>query len=348
MFILGVGFGWWLSKNPVGNISSLISPAGQGEAPKLFVRYSFEYLKQHPFSPRRIELVQKIKEQDGYSSWLFRFETENGLVSGQMNVPEGVARVGTPPSDRIESSSEDVGRGATKRQDPVKQYPVIIMLRGYVEKEEYQTGVGTKNAAAVFAKNGYLTVAPDFLGYGSSDPGPADDIESRLVRPATVLQLLSSLQNFPQADVARLFLWAHSNGGQIALSVLEISGKEIPTTLWAPVSKPFPYSILYYTDDSPDHGKYLRKITADFDKLYDAEQFSITNYFDWVEAPLQIHQGTADDSVPKKWSDDLVKTLKDQKKDVTYFVYLGADHNLKPSWDTVVARDLGFFKFHLK
>lgn len=322
VFVVGTLFGWWLSKNLV---------IGKEENQKPFVRYSFEYLKQHPFSPRRIELVEKIKEENEYASWLFRFETSEGWVSGQMNIPPNLTAVG--PAARLAS--------------PTSTFPVVIMLRGYVDKEEYQTGTGTKNAAAVFARNGYLTVAPDFLGYGSSDPGPIDDIESRLVRPATVLQLFSSLQNFPQADTSQLYLWAHSNGGQVALSVLEISGKTIPTTLWAPVSKPFPYSILYYTDDSPDRGKYLRKITADFEKLYDVDQFSIANYFDWIQASLQIHQGTVDDSVPKKWSDELVKTLKEQKKDVTYFVYPGADHNLRPVWDTVVARDLKFFTRNL-
>ena len=222
------------------------------------------------------------------------------------------------------------------------------MIRGYVEKEEYQTGIGTKNAAAVFAKNGYLTLAPDFLGYGKSDPAPADDMEARLERPATILQLLASLPNLQSADTSRVGVWAHSNGGQIALSVLEISGKDYPATLWAPVSKPFPYSILYYTDDSPDNGKYLRKLTADFDKLYDANQFSISRYFDWITAPVQVHQGTADDAVPWKWSSDLVKALKEKEKQAALFTHSGADHNMKPAWNTAIGQDLVFFKSRLR
>src|SRR3990167_487414 len=67
----------------------------------------------------------------------------------------------------------------------------------------------------------------------------------------TALTLLSSLENLNsgleasysgriKADSAKVGIWGHSNGGQIALSVLEITGKNYPTVLWAPVSKPFP------------------------------------------------------------------------------------------------------------
>jgi dipeptidyl aminopeptidase/acylaminoacyl peptidase len=50
-----------------------------------------------------------------------------------------------------------------------------------------------------------------------------------------------------------------------------------------------------------------------------------------------------DEAVPKVWSDNLSKALKGKEKTVNYFVYPGADHNMKPNWDSVVMRDLEFF-----
>jgi len=208
---------------------------------------------------------------------------------------------------------------------------------------DYFTGVGTKNAAAVFAQNGYATLAPDFLGYGQSDPPAADTIAARLEKPKHILDLLASLKSLPVIDPARVGLWAHSNGGQIALSVLEITGQAIPTTLWAPVSKSFPYAILYYTDESDDQGKELRRVLAEFEKDYDTFDFSIDRYWDWIQAPVQVHQGTADDAVPLEWSAGLVNILKKTDPEVTLYTYPGADHNLRPDWDTAVARDLQFF-----
>lgn len=49
-----------------------------------------------------------------------------------------------------------------------QQFPVIVQFRGYVSREQYQPGVGTRRSAEVFARNGFISVAPDFLGYGGS------------------------------------------------------------------------------------------------------------------------------------------------------------------------------------
>ena len=232
------------------------------------------------------------------------------------------------------------------------------MMRGFVLKETYSTGIGTKRAGEVFAQNGFITIAPDFLGYGKSDNPSGNSIEERSQTYITALTLLSSLDNLNsgldasysgkiKADVSKVGIWGHSNGGQIALSVLEITGKNYPTVLWAPVSKPFPYSILYFTDEFDDHGKALRKVVANFENDYDIELYSPSNFYSWINAPIQIHQGTADDAVPLKWSDQLVKDLDKLKKDVTYFTYPGADHNLLPDgWGVAVQRSLDFYKSH--
>ncbi|HBD02578.1 TPA: hypothetical protein DCZ17_03665 [Candidatus Collierbacteria bacterium] len=220
---------------------------------------------------------------------------------------------------------------------------IIVMARGYVEKEEYQTGTGTKNAAKYYSEQGYWTYAPDFSGYGESDPEDSNALGARLVKPVEILDLIASLSG----DLP-IYLWGHSNGGQIMLSVAEILGARGETrvkgvTLWAPVSKPFPYNILYYTDDASDSGKWLRGQVAQFEQDYDVFNYSIDRYWEWITLPIQIHQGTMDLAVPKIWSDQLVEKLLELDKTVKYYVYPGADHNLRPGWDQVVARDDLFF-----
>ena len=64
----------------------------------------------------------------------------------------------------------------------------MLGIRGYVDKEEYKTGVGTKNAAAVFAKNGYITIAPDFFGVAGSDDELVDTWTARFEKPMLVAQ----------------------------------------------------------------------------------------------------------------------------------------------------------------
>jgi hypothetical protein len=288
----------------------MFNPGGQEQKELPYAKYSFENLA------KRGGVASKI-ETNGSK---FYYYSEGKRISGEVNTPV---------------ASDPVG--------------VIVMARGYVEKDVYKTGTGTHNAAKYYSERGYVTYAPDFSGYGESDPEDSNALGARLVKPVEILDLIASIASTSNLPI---YLWGHSNGGQIMLSVAEIFGKmsmqgqTLPVkgaTLWAPVSKPFPYNILYYTDDASDSGKWLRGQIAEFERDYDVFNYSIDKYLEWVGIPLQIHQGTADDAVPKKWSDDLAKNLKDKEKEVIYYVYSGADHNMRPEWNSVVSRDVEWF-----
>jgi len=130
---------------------------------------------------------------------------------------------------------------------------------------------------------------------------------------------------------------------------LAISGKNYPTVLWAPVSKPFPYSILYFTDEFDDHGKALRRAVADFEKDYDIEKYSPTNYLSWINSPIQLHQAVEDEAVPKRWSDQLNQELKKLNKDITYYTYFGENHNFNNgSWGLAIQRSINFYNEKLR
>lgn len=311
------------------NRERIVSPLGKVTKikEKPLDKYTFANLKNTNFKASKITLGRILDKKDNFISQMFYFTVANKKVSGLLNVPKSPG-----------------------------EYPVIVMLRGFVPKENYATGVGTKRAGEVFAAGELITLAPDFLGYGESDKPSKSSIEERFQTYTTALSLLSSIENLNsglsasysgkiKADLSKVGLWGHSNGGQIALSVLEISGKNYPTVLWAPVSKPFPYSILYYTDEFEDHGKALRKALAIFEKDYDIELYSPTNFLNWINGQIQIHQGENDDAVPKKWSDELKEKLEELKKDVSYFTYQDADHNLIPSgWSQAVERSMEFYR----
>lgn len=289
-------------------------------------KYTFTRLKETKFSESPITFGKLLKDENNFVSYVFYFNVEDKKVSGLANIPKSQ---GT--------------------------YPVIVMFRGYVDREKYSIGEGTKRAGEIFAQNGFITLAPDFLGYGESASPSANSIEERFQTYTTSLTLLASVGNInsslqrnefnARADTGKIGIWGHSNGGHIALSVLEITGEKYPTVLWAPVSKPFPYSILYYTDEFDDRGKMLRRVLADFEKDYDVELYSPLNYYSWIQAPIQLHQGGADESVPQKWSDELVENLEKLQKEVTYFVYPAADHNLSPNgWSLAVERSILFYR----
>jgi dipeptidyl aminopeptidase/acylaminoacyl peptidase len=317
----------YLASQPGPTRDTILSPLAKKQVKKQpdcqprLAQYSFTKLAQRKYSGSQISLERIIKKEKGYVSWLFSYSSDGKRVTGMANIP--------------------------KRQGKL---PVVIMLRGYADKEIYFTGLGTRKAAGVFAENGFITLAPDFLGFGGSNSESSDILEARFTRPITVLNLIASVKSLPQADPGQIFLWGHSNGGQIALSVLEISQKIYPTTLWAPVTKSFPQSILQYIDPqniSPASQKVIKRIEQ-FEKCYKPELYSVTNFINQIKAPLQIHQGGKDRWVLAKDQENFVEKLKLANQNISYYFYPNADHNLKPNWDTVVQRNLKFFKKYLR
>ncbi len=322
-FIIGILFLtvgaslWFWQKQP----TPIISPAVPKPTP--LTRYSFEELRARQYEGSEIKLERVLEREDEFTSYVFSFTTDSKKVTGQANLP---AQSGIPG----------------------KKFPVIVMLRGYADKEIYFTGLGTRKAAGEFAKAGFITLAPDFLGFGGSDSESADIIEARLEKPITILNLLESIKTLPQADINNVFLWGHSNGGQIALSVLEVGKSSIPTTLWAPVTRPFPQNVLDYIGELDDQGRMVMASISAFLANYDAAQFSVEKYVQDITAPLQVHQGTGDQLVKVEWTNEFVEKMRELGRETNYYTYKGDDHNLSRNWDTVVARDIEFFKKHLQ
>lgn len=340
----------WFFKGFIINLGSIAPDTQISEISneKPLEKYAFDKLSQSDIKAGTLMIIDTIKETDDFNSYLFAYEFNPNLdgktlkkTTGQINIPSGLRTSGSE----------------------TQKTSVVIMFRGYINQELYRTGDGTRNASEYFARNGFITVAPDFLGYGGSDKESENIFETRFQTYVTAISLINTLEQIkinPQSvsvpdqvtnqlfNHSSIFLWGHSNGGQIALTTLEITGADYPTTLWAPVTKPFPYSILYYTDTSEDRGKFIRSELAKFESNYDVEKYSLTNYLDRINAPIQLHQGAIDDAVPQSWSDNLANQLRSFNKDVEYHLYPSTDHNMRPNWNIVIERDLEFFKKFLQ
>ncbi|MBU1033729.1 prolyl oligopeptidase family serine peptidase [Patescibacteria group bacterium] len=355
---------FYFQKNSTNFLSPLKTKNTKTETKKELplLKYSFENLSKQEFkasSPIRIEkLISKDLDTKTYVL-LFTYQSQGKKISGVLNL-------------KIDAEN-------TKK-------PAIIMIRGYVPLETYYSGEGTKNAATVFAENDYLTLAPDFLGFGESDPEPADTWEARFIKVVNVVDLIRTIQTFPEIDLSQIAelpikkvsidtskigIWGHSNGGQIALSTLEVLGSNLPTTLWAPVLAPFPYSILYFSDEYEDEGKETRKYVSLFEDDYDVFDFSLTKHLDKLNGPIQIQHGTADDSALISWTEEFLakvdlenelratassqsagasqsaEKVKKEVINIDFYKYPGANHNLQPNWNQAVQKDLSFFEKYL-
>jgi dienelactone hydrolase len=336
VFVMGYFTGQYIANREFKDKLAQLNVEGESQE-KMYplLKYSFSELANRGGIASELKIERELEKTADFTAYVFTYKTDEKKISGQINIP---------------------------KNDNSKPLPVILMMRGYVPLEEYQIGSGTKNTAAVLSRAGYITIAPDFLGYGESDSPPGPIFAERFVKPMNVMDLYATVQNLDgkqitfqkknlaTVDAFRLGLWGHSNGGQISLSFLEITGNPIPTVLWAPVTKPFPFSVLFFSDEVEDNGKGLRGTLAKFEEDYDIENFTIGNRLDMVRSKIQLHQGSEDDAVPQKWSDEFYSHFagKGKKDQIEYYVYPGGNHGLYPDIQTVLDRTLAFYEREVK
>src|SRR3990172_4934432 len=183
-------------------IGQAISPT-----PKKLLRYSIPALQsiiasEAAFltsgtaqSNSAIKYEELIGEDSQFNNFKFFFMTGNKKVTGTANIPRKTLNA-----------------------------PVILLIRGFVDPDIYAPGTGSKRAGEAFAKAGFITLAPDFLGYGGSDSPSTNAMEERFETYTTILSLISSLPSLPKAledvsefkstsDITRVGIWGHSNGG---------------------------------------------------------------------------------------------------------------------------------------
>lgn len=333
--ILGWKMGWWKLETEFKNPISDIKKNKKIEKNTGYLaQYNFENLKKRENKPSKIEIVEEnktlgearknliktyakegIKKEINFTSNVITFISNGKKISGMMNIPL------TLKSNKM---------------------PVIIMIRGFAESQGYFVGSGSWKMADELARNGFVTISLDFLGFGLSDQESKDILEARFEKPVSVLDLIESVKDLDFVDPEKIGIWAHSNGGQIAISVLEITGKNYPTVLWASMTNPFPESVLETMDDS-ENGKIVKQKIADFEKEYDSKLYSIDNFYDDIQAPILIHQGTADEWCKVSWQKDLQNKLKKMGKEVILDIREDNDHNLKQSWDEVAKMDIEYF-----
>lgn len=329
LLLADLGFwGYYYYQQYMPPVTPVSSNAKSATEPKPLQKYAFPRLRDRPDTPSDITMEKELEDEDDYMVYLFSYRTEGDKkVSGVAHVPK-------------------------KATDA----PVIVMFRGFVPPASYYPGMGTSNYAKVLASEGFITLAPDFLDHGDSDLSSEVPLEGRFETYTTALDMLASVENLPSflqtledievtADTRTIGLWGHSNGGHISLSVLAITGKPYPTILWNPVTKHFPYSVMFYMDEFEDQGKILRKFVANFEQDYDIGQYSPPNYYQYIRAPIQLHQGAADDIVPQKWSNQVVAELEGHDIAVEYVVHPGADHNLAggTGWQDAAKQGMDFY-----
>lgn len=236
-------------------------------------------------------------------------------------------------------------------QKPVKGYPTILFLHGFISPKTYITTNDYVATQDGLARGGFITFKPDLRGHGKSqgDATGAHFSEGYIV---DALNALSALEIYDDVDSEKIGIWGHSNGGEIGLRAMVVSKNIKAGVFWAGVVGSSQDILETYNSRIP----FMRKNTPDLVVKYGSpsanpalwNKLDPYSYLSDISGPIQLHHGTADSSVPIELSIHLKRALEREGKVVELYKYDGADHNFNGnSFGTAMQRSLDFFKKYL-
>jgi len=217
-------------------------------------------------------------------------------------------------------------------EPPAGGWPGVVFVHGHIPPDQYRTGERYKAYVDRIARAGFVVLMPDLRGHHRSE-GLAVSGNRDGAYTIDALNAVAALQAHPQVDAERIGMWGHSMGGGITLRSMVISSQIKAGVIWAGVVAPYPAPVQ----------RWPRPIEGAVDTAEFWAAVSPNSFLADLSGPLQLHHGTADDSVPIAWSEELVEQLEAVGWRYEYWIYDGNDHNLSKSIPLAMDRSVAFF-----
>jgi len=292
---------------------------------------SVEAMRQREYPGSDITIEQTLDPGSNYRRYIASYRSDGLKIFALLTIPGG--------------------------PKPSSGWPVVVFNHGYIPPAEYRTTERYVAYVDGFARNGYIVFRSDYRGHGSSE-GQATGGYGSPDYTVDVLNAVSSLKRFPEADPNRIGMWGHSMGGHLTLRSM-VTVKDIKAgVIWAGVVASYPDLMTRW--NRPPGGapvpaaasRWRQTLIGQYGTPEDNPQFwnaiSPNSYLADVSGPVQLHHGTEDHSVPLTFSEGLNAQLRDAGKAVEFYTYAGDDHNLSNGFGLAMQRSVGFFDRHVK
>ncbi len=285
-----------------------------------YAQFTIAGLRQRSYGAGEIAILEVLEETANFTRYLIEYPSDGLRITGMLNQPRGDG-----------------------------PFPVVILNHGYYPLDVYQTGNGSKLAADYLADRGFLALAPDLRSHAGSDAAPN---QFRAGHVIDVLNLIPLAQRLPTAQPGKVGMWGHSNGGAITAKAMVVSDQLAAAVIYAPASSNITEDYWFRVERAGSRGQPIDAI--DWPVAPEAapdlyQRLSPLPYLDYVNSPVLIHYGTADDVVPLKWPDDQQAGLAAAGKDVRMELYEGQPHSFQGAENQRYLEDTAaFFAEHVQ
>jgi len=241
---------------------------------------------------------------------------------------------------------------------PATGWPAIVFNHGYIPPDVYKTTERYIAYVDRLAQSEYIVFRIDYRGHDQSE-GEATGAYGNTGYLVDVLNAVSSLKRYPLVDPNRIGMWGHSMGGYLTLRSMVVSPDIKVGVIWAGVVGSYE-DLLYnwrrrdgFTPTPRPDGRSWR---LNWVETYGSpaqnpafwESVSSNSYLEDISGPVQLHHGTADESVPVAFSETLFMQLLDEGKMVELYTYPDDNHNISMYFSTAMNRTIEFFDRYLK
>jgi len=242
---------------------------------------------------------------------------------------------------------------------PEGGWPSIVFNHGYIPPTQYRTTERYIAYVDWLARSQYIVYRIDFRGHDQSE-GDARGAYGDPGYTVDVLNAVASLKQFPLANSEKIGMWGHSMGGYLTLRSMVISQDIKAGVIWAGVVASYPDMMSRWRRNTPGPAptppSFARRWQQEWSNEYGTvdqnpdfwSSISSNTYVNEISGPVQLHHGTADESVPIVFSELLRDEILAVGGEVEFYSYEGDDHNLAGYFSTAMTRTIAFFDRYLK
>lgn len=302
---------------------------------------SIDTLRKRSFTGSDIIIEQTLPSGSNYQRYIASYKSEGLKIYALLTVPNG--------------------------NIPENGWPVIVFNHGFIPPAEYRTTERYIAYTDAFSRNGYIVFKPDYRGHGSSE-GEATGGYGSNAYTIDVLNAVASIRKFKDpsnysgqvANPNRIGMWGHSMGGFITLRSMVVSKDVKAGVIWGGVVASYPDLLNNWRRRTitppPSTSGLSRGWRQSLVEKYGTPEknpafwnsISANSYLEDISGTLQLHHGTADESVPIEFSQKLYDRLKAAGKEVELYTYPDDDHNLSNNLSLALQRSVEFFDKYLK
>lgn len=289
-------------------------------------------MRETPYPGSEIVIEETLEPGGNYHRYIASYRSEGLKIYALLTVPYG--------------------------EMPATGWPAIVFNHGYIPPAVYRTTERYIAYVDWLAQSGYVVFRIDYRGHDRSEGVPSGAY-SHSGYTVDVLNAVAALQSFPQADPQRIGVWGHSMGGYLSLRAMVISPDIKAGVIWAGVVASYPDLLTRWRRGSGSAAATapaMRGWRAEWTGRYGTPEenpefwqgISANSYLADLSGPVQLHHGTADESVPLEFSETLYQQILQAGKIGELYIYEGDNHNLSNYFSTAMRRTIEFFDRYLK